>query len=170
MEDEMLKNKKDHHVPEFESHKHHQIKTHGGYATYDPLHDLGPMEVAKEKMALVKKWIQNEERISLALVIGSYARNEQRDDSDIDYILMTDDIDDFVENTNWTKLFGAVVSVNQELYEEVTALRIYYREDIELEFGFVSADWLDKPLKEATQEAINGGYRLIKDDQNRLKN
>lgn len=165
----MLKNKKNHHVPEPETHKHHQIKSHGGYATYDPLHDLEPMEVVNEKMELVKKWILNEESILLGLLIGSYARGEQRDDSDIDYILMVDNPDEFMLNTNWIKFFGVVVSAQSEVYEEVNALRVYYQDNIELEFGFVKKDWLEMPMKEATREALSGGYEVLKDMNGQIK-
>lgn len=119
-------------------------------------------------MSMVKEWLIKTDEVILGLLIGSYARGEQREDSDVDYIIMVNNMNQFIEDTHWTSKFGEVVSIQQEIYEEVTALRVYYTEDIELEFGFVLEDWLSQPLKETTKEALNNGKKVLKDTKNLL--
>lgn len=159
----MLKNNKSHYVPDFEHHKDHSIKSHGGEATYDPLHDYSPEQLCKEKIMLVKRWIVKQSGIDAALLIGSYARGEERSDSDVDFIFVVEDRDKWFLNTNWVKKFGQMLSVSVEEFEEVKALRVYYQDTNELEFGFVTSDWLDKPYVKATEEALNSGMKVLLD-------
>ena len=159
----MLKNNKDHYVPDFEHHKHHNIKNVGGEASYDPLHDYSPEDLCKEKIKSVKKWLEKEGDIKAALLIGSYARGEERIDSDVDFIFVVDDIEHWTKNTSWVKKFGKVLSVSSEQFEEVSALRVYYQDTNELEFGFVNEEWLQKPYVKATQEALDSGMKVLLD-------
>ena len=159
----MLKNNKDHYVPDFEHHKNHNIKNFGGDAAYDPIHDFSPEQLGKEKIKLVKKWINKEEDIKGALLIGSYARGEERSDSDIDFIFVVEDVDKWTGHINWVKNFGRLLSVSVEEFEEVKALRVYYQDSNELEFGFVTQEWLNKPYVSTTQEVFDGGVKVLLD-------
>lgn len=159
----MLKNNKDHYVPDFEHHKHHSIKSHGGEASYDPLHDYSPEQLCKEKIKAVKKWLGKQTDIKAALLIGSYARGEERIDSDVDFIFVVDDVEYWTTNTNWVKSFGQMLSINIEEFEEVKALRVYYQDTNELEFGFVNEEWLQKPYVDATKEALDSGMKVLLD-------
>ena len=159
----MIKNNKDHHVPDFEHHQHHNIKSLGGDAAYDPLHDYSPEQLCKEKIKLVKKWIHKQGDIKAALLIGSYARGEERNDSDVDFIIVVDDVSKWFTNTNWVKNFGQMLSMNIEQFEDVQALRVYYQDSNELEFGFVTEEWLAKPYSDTTKEALNGGMEILID-------
>ncbi|MBN2222810.1 MAG: aminoglycoside 6-adenylyltransferase [Vallitaleaceae bacterium] len=158
----MLKNKKDHFVPEYESHKHAAVKNHGGVGEYDPLHELSPSELGREKIVEIKKWAKLQKSIIGALLIGSYARHEERDDSDIDFIFIVEDVELFVNDQRWIKEFGTVISSQIEYYKEIVALRVYYHEDYEIEYGLTTKNWLEKPYKEATQQVLDGPYEVIK--------
>ena len=160
----MLKSKKEHFIPEYECHKQAGIKSYGGHESYDPLHELGPIELCQERIRLVELWMKKNKKVEGALLIGSYAKGTQREDSDVDFIIIVEDPTEWIEKSKWVKEFGAVVSMNQENYEDVLALRVYFQDDVELEFGFVTKEWLTKPYKEATQEALSGGYKILVDN------
>lgn len=159
----MLKNNKDHYVPDFEHHKHHNIKNLGGEETYDPLHDYSPEQLCKEKIKQVKKWMVKQKEIKAAILIGSYARGEERSDSDVDFIIVVDDVNKWISDINWVKSFGRLLSVTVEQFEEVQALRVHYQDTNELEFGFVTEEWLQKPYVDATKEAIDSGMIVLLD-------
>lgn len=161
----MLKNRKDHYVPDFENQRHHELKNHGGEASYDPLHDFSPEQLGKERIEEVKKFFQKKKDIRACILIGSYAKGEQRLDSDVDFIVLAQDREKWLSNTNWTKSLGTVLSTNIEQYEEVKAVRTYYSDNVELEFGFVEESWLEKPLKDATKEAVDGGFKILHDPE-----
>ena len=156
----MLKSNKNHFVPEFEKPKH-TMKNFGGYDDYDPISELDPIELGLERVELVKQWLIKEKQILGALLIGSYARGEQREDSDIDFIFIVDDVEEWISDPQWVKRFGPVMSQTDEVYEDVSALRVYYKDNVEIEFGFTSKAWLNEPFKEATREAIDGGYKIL---------
>lgn len=162
----MLKNKKDHFVPEYESHKHAQVKSRGGVEDYDPLHELSPVELGREKILEIKKWAKLQKEIKVALLIGSYARHEERDDSDIDLIFIVDDVDLFTKDIRWAKEFGTLISSQIEYYEEIVALRVYYHEDYEIEFGLTTMSWINKPYKEATLQVLQAPYEILKESDN----
>jgi len=159
----MLKNSKNHFVPDFEHHKHHNIKSLGGDIAYDPIHDYSPAQLCKEKVKKVKKWVEKESEIRAALLIGSYARGEERGDSDVDFVFIVDDVNKWVTNIDWVKSFGQLLSISIEQFEDVKVLRVYYQDSNELEFGFVTEEWVNKPYTAATQEAIDSGMIVLID-------
>ncbi len=165
----MLKSDKHHHVPEFEKPKH-VMKNFGGYDDYDLAVEEDSIELGLERITLIQQWLKGENEILGALLIGSYARGDQREDSDIDLIFVVEDPKAWIETTQWVKRFGPVMSHTQELYEEVMALRVYYKDNVEIEFGFVEKTWLSKPIKETTREALNGGYKILFDKQDVFDN
>lgn len=162
----MLKNNKAHHIPDFEHHKHHVIKNVGGESAYDPLHDYSPEQLCREKIKEVTKWLQKQSKIKAAILIGSYARGEERNDSDVDFIFVVDDVNEWITNVNWVKSFGQLLSINVEQFEQVNALRVYYQDSNELEFGFVTDEWLEKPYVETTKEALDSGMKILLDRNN----
>ncbi len=103
------------------------------------------------------------------LLIGSYARGEERSDSDVDFIVIVDDVEKWTGKTSWTKHFGQLLSTNLEKYEEVTDIRAYYQDGNELEFGFVTPEWLDRPYDKATREALEGGYKILVNKNNLIE-
>ncbi len=150
----MLKNKKDHHVPEFDQERGGHGRNHNGYEDYDPMMEEDPIQAAKDRVETVKNWLKKHDDIDLALLIGSYARGEEREDSDVDLIFVVEDPEHWITETNWVKHFGPVMSITSEVFEEIQALRVYYKDDVEMEFGFTTKEWLSKPYKEATAQAL----------------
>ena len=165
----MLKNKKDHYVPDFEHHKHHAIKSVGGEAAFDPLHDYSPVQLGRDKIDEVKLWLQKQPDILAALLIGSYARGEERLNSDIDFILVVEDVEKWLQKNTWVKIFGPVLSMTLEEYEQVRAIRVYYQDSLELEFGFVTPSWLEKPYADSTKKAMDSGLKVLFDHKGLMK-
>lgn len=151
----MLKNRKDHYAPDMEYQKHSGIKSLGGDDDFDPMHDFAVTQLAHERIDNVKMWLSKQADTVAALLIGSYARGEERNDSDVDFIIVVENVDKWLTNKNWAKLFGQVMSVATEVYEDVQAVRVYYEDGLELEFGFVTRSWLEKPYVPSTQEVFD---------------
>lgn len=165
----MLKNRKDHYAPDLEYQKHNGIKSLGGEDDFDPMHDFSINQLAKERIGNIKLWMSKQPEVVAALLIGSYARGEERNDSDVDFIIVVESVDDWLKNKNWVKLFGQVVSVTTEVFEEVQAVRVYYEDGLELEFGFVTRNWLIKPYVPSTQEVFDKRVVVLTDKENLVK-
>ncbi len=98
--------------------------------------------------------------IALALV-GSYARGSATQDSDVDLVLITIQPSQYLEDLDWTKLFGDVERSQLEDYGRVTSIRAWYRDGVEVEYGITSPDWAASPLDEGTRWVIAGGMVVL---------
>lgn len=79
--------------------------------------------------------------------------------SDVDLIILADDPQAFLRDRSWPE--ASVVDQNIEDCGNVVALRMYYEEGLEVEFGFASPDWAAMPLDAATREVIAGGVQVL---------
>ncbi len=100
--------------------------------------------------------------IGLALV-GSFARGQATADSDIDLILLTPRPQDFVNDPDWVREFGRVKSYEIEKWGMVTSLRVYYEDDLEVEYGLTSPQWASLPLDQGTRQVISDGMKMLVD-------
>jgi len=107
------------------------------------------------------------ENIVVVLLIGSYARQAQRADSDIDLMIVTRDKESLLSQSNWIHQFGSVLTIEKEEWGTVTSLRAYYKE-YEIEFGIGNEIWLDVPLDKGTEKVLKDGYVVLFDRNNRM--
>ena len=115
----------------------------------------------------ITDWAKNNRVTGLAL-IGSYARDEARADSDIDLILLTPDPQAYIRHSDWIKSFGRVKSYQVEDWGLVTSLRAFYEDGLEVEFGLASPEWAKIPLDPGTSEVISGGMQILFDREGLL--
>ena len=64
---------------------------------------------------------------------------------------------------DWVARFGGVRKTVPEEYGVVGALRVFYEEGLEVEFGLSSVDWANVPLDGGTQRVISGGMLILYD-------
>lgn len=96
--------------------------------------------------------------------VGSYARGQAREDSDIDFIILTNEPDKYLDNYLFAESFGAIEEIEKEYYGRVTSLRVRYLESFEAEFGVATPDWFtEDPLDTGTARVISDGAKVIID-------
>ncbi|NJL71265.1 MAG: nucleotidyltransferase domain-containing protein [Candidatus Competibacteraceae bacterium] len=105
--------------------------------------------------------------IIAVLLVGSYARHEERPDSDIDLIVLTDRKQQMIEQTDWTEEFGSTDRKTREEYGEITSIRAEYS-NCEIEFGIGLEKWIAIPLDPGTREVLQDGYEVIYDRNGKL--
>jgi len=54
----------------------------------------------------IKNWAHKNNDLNSLLLVGSYARNEVHQDSDIDLVLIFNDPKKYINNLDWIKEFG----------------------------------------------------------------
>jgi len=106
-------------------------------------------------------WVSDQADMQAVALAGSYARGEARDDSDIDLVILTERPEKYLENTKWTKQFGAVERYQIENYGKLTSLRVWYQNGFEVEYGITTTDWAAIPLDAGTQEVMRGGMTVL---------
>ncbi|SRR6266498_4518273 len=106
-------------------------------------------------------WASAQPDVQGVALVGSYARGQARNDSDIDLVILTDQFPKYVEDIQWTKIFGAVEKHQTEDYGKLTSLRVWYQNGIEVEYGITTPDWAATPVDAGTQEVMRGGMIVL---------
>jgi len=81
-------------------------------------------------------WASVQEDVRAVALVGSYARDEARDDSDIDFVILTSQPENYLEDFKWTEHFGAVEKYQVEDCGKLTSVRVWYQNGVEVEYGF----------------------------------
>jgi hypothetical protein len=69
----------------------------------------------------------------------------------------------YLEDTQWTAVFGALIRQQVEDWGRVTSLRTWYADGREVEFGLTTPAWAAQPLDEGTRRVVCDGMRVLYD-------
>lgn len=117
----------------------------------------------------VEEWASNNEDIKSLILVGSHARGEARDDSDLDLVIITSNPDVYLNN-NFINNFGKVREFKKEDWGRVTSIRVWYANSgLEVEFGITTSIWIEKPLDNGTFRVLSDGYKVIVDKEDYFK-
>ena len=83
----------------------------------------------------VRNWAELRDDIRALAVVGSHARGEARSDSDVDLVVVCADPTRYLRDTNWLSTFAPVTRFSLEDWGQVQAIRVFYRNGPEVEFG-----------------------------------
>ena len=86
-------------------------------------------------LVALRAWVPRCPDILAAALVGSYARSAATDESDVDLMLLTDASAAYVVDTEWAASFGDVRTAQVEFWGSLTTLRVWYRNDLEVEFN-----------------------------------
>ena len=106
-------------------------------------------------------WASGQSDIETVALVGSHARNEATDDSDVDLVIVATQPDVYLQNTAWAQRFGTIKRQQVENYGKVTSLRVWYADGLEIEYGLTDETWATLPLDEGTQAVISRGMRVL---------
>lgn len=107
------------------------------------------------------RWATRRKDIRAAALVGSYAREEMEADSDVDLVIITENPEKYITNSEWARVFGKPITKKVEEYGKLTSLRVWYESGLEIEYGFTSREWVKKPLDKGTKEVIDDGLRVL---------
>ena len=116
----------------------------------------------------ISQWAEESPRIESVLLVGSWARGENRASSDIDLVVLTDAKEELLRDQSWTARFGRVARQQTESYGACTSVRVWYQDGREVEFGLVLPSWADAPLDGGTARVLRDGYRVLADKKGRF--
>jgi predicted nucleotidyltransferase len=106
-------------------------------------------------------WASDQPDMQGIALVGSYARGEARDDSDIDLVILTDQPRKYLVHIQWAERFGTIEKHQSEDYGKLSSLRVWYRDGVEMEYGITTPDWAAFPLDAGTREVIRGGMIVL---------
>lgn len=119
------------------------------------------IEHIRDFLNLFVTWTSEQPDVQAVGLVGSYARGDAQEESDIDLVILTDYPQKYLEGTEWTERFGTLEKHQIEEYGELTSLRVWYRDGHEVEYGITTPDWAANPLDEGTREVIEGGMNVL---------
>jgi ribosomal protein S18 acetylase RimI-like enzyme len=124
---------------------------------------LTDMNKAEKYIEKVRQWAFAEESILALALVGSHARQQARPDSDIDFVIISDDVAMLEKDISWINRFGTVKSQTKEKWGVVTVIRAFYADGQEIEFGLASKSWTAIPADAGTKRVVNDGMVILKD-------
>jgi predicted nucleotidyltransferase len=119
------------------------------------------MEDIRDFLNMFVDWASEQPDVQGVAVVGSYARDEARDDSDVDFVILTDQPEKYLEDILWIEQFGRVEKHQIEDYGKLASLRVWYQNGVEVEYGITTPDWAAIPLDAGTQEVMRGGIKVL---------
>lgn len=123
------------------------------------------LHIAKAEQFLerLRLWAEQRQDIRALAVVGSFARGDAREDSDLDVVMLTSEPSAYLQDTRWVSDFGRAHTVGLESYGRVTSVRAFYDQGLEVEFAIASADWASPPLDSGTVDVARGGIVVLTD-------
>lgn len=105
-----------------------------------------------------------------SLLWGSYARGTNKENSDLDLVILTSNKPDMAANQDFVQDFGEVYKQQTEYYGACTSIRVWYKDGKEVEFGIVDPTWVSKPLDAGTHKVLSDGYKIVIDKKRYFEN
>jgi predicted nucleotidyltransferase len=104
--------------------------------------------------------------ISGVAVVGSWARDEPRMDSDLDLVVLTTDKQRYLSDGSWVAdaLGDEAEIVRTQDWGQLTERRIATASGFEVELGFVDPSWaVTEPLDAGTRSVVCNGCLVLHD-------
>lgn len=122
------------------------------------------MQHAERLIEQVRTWAPSQSAVVAAGLVGSWARGDARDDSDVDVILVTATPGVYLDDERWLADFGRVEQVTREDWGLVQSIRVYYVGGPEVEFGITTPEWTrTAPVDPGTAQVVADGLAILYD-------
>lgn len=115
------------------------------------------------------QWVNAQPSIEAAALVGSYARDDAKEESDVDLIILTNESAHYIDNPSWASTFGEVTECRVENWGRAKSLRVFSRDDLEVEYSFALLDWADIPVDPGTYRVVSNGMKILFDPRGILK-
>jgi predicted nucleotidyltransferase len=111
----------------------------------------------------LKEYARNIFHIESIFIVCSYERGTNKENSDLDIVIITSNKSDMIANHDFIQKFGEVYKQQTEYYGACTSIRVWYKDGKEVEFGIVEPSWISMPLDTGTYKVLSDGYKIIID-------
>ena len=118
-----------------------------------------------DKVALflnqITQWASAQTDILALALVGSYAINAAKANSDVDLVLIALEPRRYLQDQSWVQRFGTVEKSQVEEYGLLTSVRVWYHNGLEIEYGLTDERWAAIPLDAGTQRVIADGMQVL---------
>ena len=115
-----------------------------------------------EVVAAVQAWAAGHDDVRGVLVVGSWARDRARMDSDVDVVVLTD-TPGHADPRLWQEVLGGPV-VRRQRWGPVREVRVRRPSGLEVEMGIAPVSWAaTDPVDPGTFRVVHDGHRIVHD-------
>jgi predicted nucleotidyltransferase len=116
----------------------------------------------------VTRWVANRRDVLGLVLVGSYARNAARPDSDVDLVLLTTNRAAY-QGDGWAAELELAEPVRTQQWGVITERRYRTASGLVVEFGIGDPDWASvDPLDPGTHRVVSDGARILHDPSGAL--
>jgi hypothetical protein len=115
----------------------------------------------------VRAWAEHRPEISAVALAGSHAHGRARPDSDIDLVILSDSPDK-LRGSSWLTDLGPLTQRTTEQWGILTAHRVLYEQNGEVEVGVAPTSWADIPMDDGTLRVVSDGIVPVYDPRSLL--
>src|ERR1700761_1375019 len=105
-------------------------------------------------------WAKSQDDIKGVALIGSYARDMAKNNSDIDLVLVVKNYKNYLHDLSWLNHFGIVQNVTQMNDSKMTSLQVDYLNSYPIEFCITTSAWTKIPPDRSSVELILNGIKI----------
>jgi uncharacterized protein len=115
-------------------------------------------------------WARARPDVRALAMVGSWARGAERMDSDVDLVVVIDDVAPYVSGEAWISAFaGRSVIRTQQWGPLLTERRLLGPSGLEVDVGLVTRAWANPdPVDEGTRAVVRNGMRILYDPEGTL--
>jgi hypothetical protein len=112
-------------------------------------------------------WARARSDVRALGMVGSWARGAERMDSDVDLVVVTDDVQPYVLGEEWIRAFGGgSVTRTRQWGPLLTERRLLRESGLEVEVGLVTRAWASTdPIDEGTRPVVLDGMWVLYDPE-----
>jgi len=114
------------------------------------------------------RWSTRRKDVRAAALVGSYARNAAMASSGVDLLIITEEPQRYLTSTNWTRVFGVVITKEIEEQGNLASLHVWYENGLEIDFGFTTREGIRSLTREESKQIKADGLRLLFEKENLL--
>ena len=118
----------------------------------------------------VIEWAETHTDIVAIALVGSYARGEASETSDVDLVIIASSPAKLIQDSDWVNHFGKPEQTTLEDWGKVQSIRVDYSDKLEVEYGITGMDWLAAPVDEGTLSVLKNGIQVVYDRLGYLSN
>lgn len=126
-------------------------------------------------VGVVTQWSERKPDVLALGLAGSWARGDQRMDSDIDFILLVGDPISFKDDgqwlseIDWMSIGLTIGDWKDEIWGAVWCRRVTATPFVEIEFNFAAVSWASiSPIDEGTRRVVSDALRILTDKRGHL--
>lgn len=117
-----------------------------------------------ELLRRTSQWAHISTNVRAVAVVGSWARGEQRMDSDVDLVIVVNDVEPFLHDDAWIGPLGGTAMVRTQQWGLSYERRFALPSRLEVEAGFVTGEWTrTNPVDAGTRRVVTGGMDIVYD-------